>query len=184
MQFTNSSIPKLFFQPPVSLGKTKSDLISKPSFFFLPYEGEWSPVVLPLGLWGTADTISLSTSAYLPLGLVPRPAVGTEVVWGRRATSVLAAQVLTSPPKYFKRAKLGCGVCGLVYSLQLSSQHAVLGAGLQAVGEAMGSYRAFLVAPGGLLTQRGEKKRQGRAMWRSSCADFSSYEDHFQLLHS
>lgn len=80
MQFTNSSIPKLFFQPPVSLGKTKSDLISKPSFFFLPYEGEWSPVVLPLGLWGTADTISLSTSAYLPLGLVPRPAVGTEVV--------------------------------------------------------------------------------------------------------
>lgn len=35
------------------------------------YEGEWSPVVLPLGLWGTADTISLSTSAYLPLGLVP-----------------------------------------------------------------------------------------------------------------
>lgn len=77
---------------------------------------------------------------------------------------MLAAQVLTSPPKYFKRAKLGCGVCGLVYSLQLSSQHAVLGAGLQAVGEAMGSYRAFLVAPGGLLTQRGEKKRQGRAM--------------------
>lgn len=65
-------------------------------------------MVLPLGLWGTADTISLSTSAYLPLGLVPRPAVGTEVVWGRRATSVLAAQVLTSPPKYFRRAKLGC----------------------------------------------------------------------------
>lgn len=108
MQLTNSYIPKLFCQPPVPLDKRKSDLISKPSF--LPWGGKWSPVVLPLDS-GSLQILFPSKLLPIPYSVwMPRPCVGTKVGWGRRATSALATQVLTSPPKYFKRAKLGCRI--------------------------------------------------------------------------
>lgn len=64
MQFTNSSIPKLFFQPPVSLGKRKSDLISKPSFFFYLMKvngAQW------FCLWGSGALQIQFLSQLLPI---------------------------------------------------------------------------------------------------------------------
>lgn len=81
----------------------------------------------------------------------------------------VGSSVLTSPPKYFKRAKLGSKawlrlfkLWGLWAGLLSSALLIACCAGSRTAGcpwEAMGSYRAFLVAPGGLLTQHGEKRK-------------------------
>lgn len=185
MQLTNSYIPKLFCQPPMSLDKRKSDLISKPSF--LPW-GKWSPGVLPLN-FGSLQI--LFPSQLLPIShsvWMPRPSVGTKVGWGRRATSALATQMLTSPPKYFKRAKLGCRIW-----LRLFMQWALWANLLVLVlitwryaksrvvcspWDSMGFYRQFLLARWCLHIQCGEKKRKEQATCSSPCADFRISQDH------
>ena len=123
---------------------------------------------------------------------MPRPSVGTKVGWGRRATSALATQVLTSPPKYFKRAKLGRRVwwrLSMQWALRADLLLLVLltrcwakSRAVSAPWDSTGFDREFLLACWCLHSQCGEKKRKQRATCRSLCADFRISEDHFQCV--
>lgn len=117
----------------------------------------------------------------------------------------VGSSVLTSPPKYFKRAKLGSKawlrlfkLWGLWAGLLSSALLIACCAGSRTAGcpwEAMGSYRTFLVAPGGFSPSMGRKEKARKShvqklvcwfqqLWRSFLAAAVHFFSTAQLLVS